>query len=158
MEFNWDAIGAAGEIVGAAAVVISLLYLGVQVRNQNSESQAAAKHAFSVGWREISATFTDKDLADIYVKANTDFESLSEAEVLRLLGGLHGVVRIFEEAFDQHRQGRLSSDYWEAINRQYSSLFSASVYQKYWEMRRAWYHEGFQQYVDNMVLTEYELK
>ena len=29
---NWDAIGAIGEIVGAAAVVASLLYLAVQTR------------------------------------------------------------------------------------------------------------------------------
>ena len=29
---NWDAIGAIGEIVGAGAVVISLVYLAVQIR------------------------------------------------------------------------------------------------------------------------------
>lgn len=32
---NWDAIGAIGEVVGALAVVISLVYLALQIR-QNS--------------------------------------------------------------------------------------------------------------------------
>lgn len=32
---NWDAIGAVGEIVGALAVVISLVYLASQIRIQN---------------------------------------------------------------------------------------------------------------------------
>ena len=34
---NWDAIGAIGEIVGAAAVVVTLIYVAVQVR-QNTKS------------------------------------------------------------------------------------------------------------------------
>ena len=32
---NWDAIGAVGEIVGALAVVISVIYLAVQIRQTN---------------------------------------------------------------------------------------------------------------------------
>ena len=46
---NWEAIGAIGEIVGAAAVVFSLGYLAVQIRNQNSESRASPMHDISVG-------------------------------------------------------------------------------------------------------------
>ena len=30
---NWDAIGAVGEMVGAVAVVLTLVYLAVQSRN-----------------------------------------------------------------------------------------------------------------------------
>ena len=48
-EMDWDAIGAIGEIVGALAVVVSLGYLGIQIRNQNIESRAAAMHDLSVG-------------------------------------------------------------------------------------------------------------
>jgi len=44
---NWDAIGAVSEIVGAAAVVISLMYLAVQIRNQNAESKAGAMRDIS---------------------------------------------------------------------------------------------------------------
>jgi hypothetical protein len=31
----WDAIGATGEIIGASGVVLSLVYLAVQLRTQN---------------------------------------------------------------------------------------------------------------------------
>jgi hypothetical protein len=37
---NWDAIGAIGEIVGAVAVLITLIYLAMQIR-QNSDMQRA---------------------------------------------------------------------------------------------------------------------
>ena len=45
---NWDALGAVGEIVGAIAVVMTLIYLAVQTR-QNTE---AVRHAFSRGVME----------------------------------------------------------------------------------------------------------
>ncbi len=44
---NWDAIGAVGEIVGALAVVVSLVYLAIQVRRQNRESSMLAMHEIS---------------------------------------------------------------------------------------------------------------
>ena len=34
---NWDAIGAVGEILGAMAVFLSLVYLASQIRAQNRE-------------------------------------------------------------------------------------------------------------------------
>lgn len=38
---NWDASGAVGEMVGAFALVVSLAYLALQIRNQNFEAKAA---------------------------------------------------------------------------------------------------------------------
>ena len=66
---NWDAIGAAGEIVGAAAVVASLAYLAAQIRAQSRESRLAAMHQISVGMREVMTRFGAQDMAPIVVKA-----------------------------------------------------------------------------------------
>jgi hypothetical protein len=37
---NWDAIGAVGEILGAFAVFVSLVYLAVQVRHNSKLAEA----------------------------------------------------------------------------------------------------------------------
>ena len=39
---NWDAIGAIGEIIGAAAVVAALMYLSIQTRQANLLARASA--------------------------------------------------------------------------------------------------------------------
>ena len=39
---NWDAIGAVGEIIGAIAVVASLIYLAIQVRQSRASSEREA--------------------------------------------------------------------------------------------------------------------
>lgn len=42
---NWDAIGAQGELVGAAAVVLTLIYLSVQLRQNTRTVRVSSAHA-----------------------------------------------------------------------------------------------------------------
>ena len=60
---NWDAIGAIGEIVGASAVVISLVYLASQIRIQNRESRAASVHLVIDGNRASIAALHEPEMA-----------------------------------------------------------------------------------------------
>jgi len=42
---NWDAIGAIAEVIGALAVLITLAYLAVQVRQNSTQLREAARLA-----------------------------------------------------------------------------------------------------------------
>jgi hypothetical protein len=42
---NWDALGAIGEIIGAAGVIVSLLYLASQVRNNSRQLRHSSAQA-----------------------------------------------------------------------------------------------------------------
>ena len=74
---NWEAIGAVGEILGAAAVVITLFYLSTQMRlnaasldRANEYSQASSIHESNVLYTQVFAPLvTDADLSDIYNRA-----------------------------------------------------------------------------------------
>ena len=43
---NWEATGAIGEFLGAAAVLITLIYLAVQVRQGNTAEQRESLHGY----------------------------------------------------------------------------------------------------------------
>jgi len=90
---NWNAIGAVGEIVGTLAVVVSLVYLALQIRTQNTQSKLAAKHEISVGFRDATAKFANPDMSDIFVRANKDFDSLADAESMRFVVLTSGLFR-----------------------------------------------------------------
>lgn len=94
---NWDAIGAIGEIIGATAVVASLVYLAVQIRTQNRESRMSAMHDISAGYREVLAGMAEAGIADLYAKAFDDYESLTRSETIRLIAGASSLFRIWEE-------------------------------------------------------------
>ena len=89
---NWDAISAIGEIVGAAAVVLTLLYLSKEIR-QNSRSVAiSALRDTTAQWNHWSEMLaTSPDLSKVVAKGNNAYASLSESESLRY-GALCTVV------------------------------------------------------------------
>jgi hypothetical protein len=81
---NWEAIGAIGEIVGALAVVTTLLYLSVQVREyqRTSIAEGSSKgHELHSTWRNTLVQNTDA--AGALAKANVG-ENLSERERVQL--------------------------------------------------------------------------
>jgi hypothetical protein len=44
---NWEAVAAIGELLGATGVIVSLLYLAVQVRQNTRQTRLAAQQAVS---------------------------------------------------------------------------------------------------------------
>lgn len=52
---NWEALGALGEIAGAMAVIVTLVYLSVQIRQNTKASRVAAVQAAS----ENSSRFSE---------------------------------------------------------------------------------------------------
>ena len=85
---NWDAIGAIGEIgeiIGAFAVVVSLVYLALQIKTQNTQAKLTALHEMSREQRVASEILATENLSDIFVRANKDYSSISEAGPFNLL-------------------------------------------------------------------------
>ncbi len=155
---NWQAVGAIGEILGAIAVVLSLVYLALQIRTQNRESRVAAMHEISVGFRDSISTFADPQMAELFTRVNRGESSLTDAEMLQLVVGVQRIFRVWEEAYGQHLRGRLDGDIWEAMIRQYSSYLAAPGFQQVWELRRSYYNDAFRMFVDELPRTEYKLK
>jgi len=151
---NWDAIGAVGELIGAVAVVVSLAYLATQVRNQIKESRLVAVHEIQAAFRESIQGFTVGDLADVFAKGEEDWSSLTLAETIKLLGGILPMLRLWEEAFIQHEQGRLERRIWEGINSQYSSYLNYGVVSKSWELRGQHFDRKFQDHVNGTEKLE----
>lgn len=50
----WDALGAVGELVGAIAVVATLGYLAVQIRQNTNAVKAASHHAITDFFNHMS--------------------------------------------------------------------------------------------------------
>ena len=68
---NWDAIGAIGEILGAAAVVATLVYLAIQVRSAKSAAADVNRLSRAAGVREnIRQTLNDSELRDAWIRAS----------------------------------------------------------------------------------------
>ena len=129
---NWDAIGAIGEIVGALAVVISLVYLASQIRIQNRESRAASVHQVIEGYRSSIATLLEPEMAEIWVLAVSDFDSLTPSQRLRFIVYVTFTLRSFEDAYFQWREGRLEAVIWRALIAPLVDVKSTPAFDRFW--------------------------
>ena len=55
---NWNAIGAVGEILGAAAVFLSLIYLAFQIRQSTVVARSTIRHQITQGVTSFSEIVT----------------------------------------------------------------------------------------------------
>lgn len=152
---NWDAIGAIGETIGAAAVVVSLLYLAVQIRDQNKQSRLSALHDMSRELRNVTAIFANEDMTSIFVRANQSYESITEAESVRLIILVTNLFRAWEDAFLENRDGHLDGSMWEALSRDYLQPMGAPSIQHIWKLRKQNYDRDFREYVDNLQVQDF---
>ena len=58
---NWEALGAIGEIVGAVAVVLTLGYLAVQIRQNTRSVRASTHHSVGRSAREAEIVFAESE-------------------------------------------------------------------------------------------------
>ena len=86
---NWEAIGAIGEVVGATGVILSLLYLAIQIRGEARAKRASTVHDQSNAYRDfLHSIAADDQLSDIYLRGLRDAEELDETELVRPLSAL----------------------------------------------------------------------
>jgi len=81
---DWVVVGVVAEIVGAVAVVITLIYLAIQVRDSNQQARIATTQDVvdqAARWKELIAA--DEKLAEVYSRGMADFIQLSDHERTR---------------------------------------------------------------------------
>ena len=97
---NWDAIGAIGEVIGTAAVVVSLIYVGFQIRQNTSSAQASTFQSYvenAMGW--MASVYEDEELCELWRRGSDDLESLNTNEKDRYSFLLLAFFRMFENVY-----------------------------------------------------------
>ena len=143
---NWDAIGAIGEIIGAAAVLGSLIYLAVQIRQNTRSVEASTMQNLSEGNKDIYLTLaTDPNLASIFLKEANGIV-LTEEEEFRL-GAFQAVGwRAMENMFLQAQRGIIDASYLDIRVRGAAGWFTEEGYRR-WQQFDG-FPEDFVEYVE----------
>ncbi len=151
------------EIASAIAVVASLVFVGFEVRQSAEETslntnaiQVSAYQDLIAGILNINELIaTDEELAEIDLKADTDFESLSPIEERRYRAFWRLAIRLGDLAYYQYETGLLDEE------RLYSALgpvrgelrteFGAALWSGGVANGNYTYSEAYIRYVENMM-------
>ena len=112
---NWEAIGAIGEILGAIAVLVTLVYLAAQIRQNSRFVKAATYHSTSRARNEFNfAVATTPELSALLVRARDESASFDAEERQRFNSLMWGLFNLFEDSIVQHANGLLTPESWES--------------------------------------------
>lgn len=143
------------EMISVVAVVVSLIYVGIQVRQntqavRNSTLQNISENQLNV----YGLLAAHGDLSEVVFQAATGEGSELGPDRFRYTAWMHTAIRSLENAFYQHREGALNERNWRALCRQYGPILHAGLNSKYWEERSFMYGEEFRRFVDDELLRD----
>ena len=147
--------GHIAEIFGAIAVVVSLIYVGIQLQQNTEAIQAQTSQQVLATYSEAQLTVIgDASMAPLLVKADAG-EPLTPEEAMRLDTWAHLVISNWEQTYRSHQLGLLEDEVWLGWDR----FFRWNMRSSY--VRDAWvnnpiqgYTESFTRYINEEILNQ----
>ncbi len=140
------------EIVGAFAVVISLIYVGMQVNDSASAVRAASANDVNVALQSWYLQIgTNQQTSELFYRALTSEEALSNEEEFQYLMMLHGAFLAFQNSYLLAEEGTIDTELREAITAAIVGIKQLPGMRRYWRQRKSYLHSGFAAYVDQLI-------
>jgi hypothetical protein len=141
-------LGNFGEFFGAIAVVVTLIYLAGQLRQNTNSLKLNAEFAAANHHHANSVGVCGTDIPDIVVRGLEDGSSLSREELAKFLFWLNGSMRMYQHQHHMFLTGNLSEETWVATENLMRGFVGTHGFRGYWNARRSTFTEPFQDCVD----------
>lgn len=142
-------LGNLGEFFGAVGVIISLFYLGIQIRQNTRALKANSNHAINDSFSSFLRLLIETpDASRVLMAGAADLEALSEQErdtFYSLLGILFGN---FENAFFHYQHGTMDEAQWKRWEIAVGWYLGFPGVARWWSNRKVVYSDEFRRFVD----------
>ncbi len=146
-------LGALGEFVASFGVLITLIYLAIQMRQNTKAVRLSTAHAVTEELQDMFSLLTsDEGLCDVFIEAAQN-EELSGVTRVRFNTFMSNVVRVYENAYLQNRDQAVNTDHWAGIVRMMIDVTAMPAFASYWEDRRYWFSEEFQLHMNTEIIA-----
>ena len=100
---NWDAVIGFAEVIGVVAIVVSLVYVAAQIRQNTDIARAMIVHETSVSFMRFHEVLaSEAELADLFHRG-TRGDELSDAETVRFVALLEMYLALLEDIDHQYK-------------------------------------------------------
>jgi len=161
---SWQDLGSIGELISAVAVVVSLVYLAFQIRQntsqieQNTKAAQAAAFDSSIAHTMVArqAIFENEDVARIYHDGSIDPDSLSDHDRTRYRLVVHNVLWSIWNLQSQAQVGGVAMETWEAQLMILKRFMASKGARWFWSKYRGEFGESFQKEIAGILSAEDE--
>jgi hypothetical protein len=149
---NWEAIGAIGEIIGALAVFITLVYLALQIKQNTKAVQSSALdstvNTISIARQSI---YENDDVAQVYLTGLSSPDELSDLERLKFRLLVHNLMLSQSNIFPQTKSSDLPVSEWNAQQTIIKRVLGSPGGQWFWEEFGCEFDNEFRAEIDRIM-------
>ena len=143
------------EIVGAFAVVVSLIYVGIQVNDGVGASRSASVNDANVALQSwYLEVGSNEQTSNLFYRGLLSDEALPNEEEFQFLMIFHGVWLAFQNSYWLAEEGTLDPELLEALTAAILGVKDTPGMQRYWRQRRSYLNASFGRYVDELLERE----
>lgn len=145
---NWEAINAGSQIVSSIAVVLSVLYLGIQVRRSTRVAKVAAQDAAASALRDVTKPFMENaELGRLWRAGLEDLGKLSADDQARFFHAAHQFLKALETIHFHYVYGLLDAQLWNGWRELLRHYVASPGIAHYLELRGEVFSERFRKFV-----------
>ena len=154
---NWDAVGAVGEILGALGVLLTLVYLAIQVRHAANISWSQKAYAQAAYEQQTFSLQASPEMVAAVEKCYYTDEPLSVSDCIWIESYIVSALIDFRTNFEHYQKGLMSQGQWEQRKRSIQPWFSADYPKMWWQGSKHRFEDPFIEEIDELVLSAPEL-
>jgi len=132
---NWDAIGATADLFAAIAVVVSLGYVAVQIR-QNTKATRQQSYHDLITRRSLvffGKAAESREITELWI-AGLSGEALDDVDSQRFVSLMIDFMSHFQDVYIQKLTGVVEEHVWLAERRLLAAVRSAPIFTEFWKV------------------------
>ena len=134
------------QIIAAVAVVLSLVYVGHQVKQSTKAIRLSTTHNIAQAFREQYLMIADDSgVAKVWLSGMNNAQPPEGEEALRFFASMHNLFRIYEDALYQHQNGALDQELFSGMEQQFIDFSSLPGVRNYWTERARYFSPALQE-------------
>jgi hypothetical protein len=137
--------------VSAISVLVSLLFLKVQVRQSEKNQRAMIQQGRASRSAEIAMRLMASDFAEAYYRGMNGETDISETQLVQFMGYCRAVFLGAEDSFLQHKESLLDEQAFVSFTTSLRALFVSPGFRSMWMTTRECYEAEFISFMDTLV-------
>jgi len=141
-------LAAIGSFVSGVAVLVSLIYLGLQVRQYALAQRATARQSVQAFMRQHQRMLMDSNLAAIFLRGLGAEAGMTDVELMQFHAMVRDWLSFHEESFWLNSRGMLDDDGLKTANAGLGVLLRYPGFRAAWRLSRFSFSKGYGELVD----------
>jgi len=142
-----------GSFVSGLAVLISLIYLAVQVQQAERNQKAQIQQGRAARMVDLQLHLAEQNNADVMLRGLSGEEFKSALDLQRFRNLAMAVFYSVEDTFLQHKNGLLDDSEFDGFRMRMAALFANTGFCAIWSELRLFHGRAFREFFDEIART-----